>query len=559
MQSTTRTGLRRFGGAALAVVTAAALAGLSGPAYADETAPAAPAPIAAESTAPAASPAPTENTAPTASPAPSDTPAPAPSDPAPASNTMSDAPRAAAGDPDLAVSLRGTTVSTGAEIKVLQVSATNHGSTIAENVVLDVTITPAGGPNRIELMADAEELDCAVTGTDSYRCEPGDLPAGAEGTIAFPYRAADGAAANPAAATVTATVSASSPDTDATNDTVNDTIAIVPPASDVVVIADDIADAVPGEVVEAGVLVVNFGARATGPVELAVQMPTGTTIVGGAGGCTTAADRRSLTCRYDRFSGGRGGLGGEQSGDFVDLLVKVDESVVGPRTLTGGLAVVRDDVDLRLLKSGPVRTASLRNPVGAARIASLVGDADETDNSDIFAATVLPVANLVVTTKPVRVSGRTATVPYTVGSTGPSVATGVFAKVTAPTGTTFAAVPAGCERSGRALVCDLADSLAPGGSVAGTVKLKVTGTSVGRNGSIVAGFDGVDPARANNTVAMRITVPAGAGTLDQGRLAVTGTRLGMFAGTGAALLLLGGALVLIGRRRRAAAVSAGTD
>jgi LPXTG-motif cell wall-anchored protein len=90
------------------------------------------------------------------------------------------------------------------------------------------------------------------------------------------------------------------------------------------------------------------------------------------------------------------------------------------------------------------------------------------------------------------------------------------------------------------------------------VAFTVTGTSVGRNGSIVAGSDAVDPARADNTATIAVPVPAGSGpqgTLAQGRLPVTGPRSGPAAGTGAALLILGGALVLLARRRRPAAVS----
>jgi hypothetical protein len=282
-------------------------------------------------------------------------------------------------------------------------------------------------------------------------------------------------------------------------------------------------------------------------------MPTGTTIVGDLQGCVRSADHRSMTCRYDSLAAG--GVDSQSAVDFLDIPVVVDASFVGPRTLTGGTAVLRDDpAVLRTLASPPVRTAAsvrtaaLRHPGSAARLAGLAGDADNTDDSDVFVATVAPVANLVVTAGAVRAGGTTATVPFTVRSTGPAAATGVYALITAPSGTTFARTPAGCARSGRTLRCDLADRLAPGTSVPGSVTLTVTGTSVGRNGSIEAGFDGVDPVRANNTARIQLVVPA-AGTVDRGRLAVTGTRLGMIAGTGVTLLILGGALVLAARRR----------
>jgi hypothetical protein len=548
MHVITRTGLRRLGGAALAVVAAASLTGLTGPASAAEAAPVTPAPTATDGPvtpaptatdgpATTASPIPTGTPDPTGTPTPSGTATPAPSSPVAAP---------AAGDADVGVSLRGTAVSVGAVAKFLQVIATNNGSETARDVVFDITVTPTSGPDRIELDATADDLGCAATGAASIRCEPGDIPPGADVTIGIPYRAAEGAGPNADAGTVTATVSSASPDTDATNDTVNGTLAIVPAASDLLVIADDIVDAVPGRVVPFAVVVVNFGSRTSGPAQLTVVMPARTTLVGGAAGCTTASNRRSLTCVYDSLTG-PGGSG--QDSDFLELRVKVDRALVGPRTLTGGTAVIADPAgSARLAAAGPVRTAALRNPVGATRLAALAGDADDSDNDDTFAATVAPVADLSVTLGAVRVSGTTATVPYTVHSAGPAVATGVLAKITAPTGTRFAGVPARCTGDGRTLRCALAGSLAPGRSVSGSVRFAITGT-VGRDGTIVAGSAAFDPARANNRADIDL-----AGALD-GQLAVTGARSAPLAGSGAALLLLGGTLVLLASRRRGAAAA----
>jgi LPXTG-motif cell wall-anchored protein len=306
---------------------------------------------------------------------------------------------------------------------------------------------------------------------------------------------------------------------------------------------------VPGETTWTAVLVLNLGGRDAGPSELAVGMPSGTTIRGDLPGCTTAPDRRSITCRYDGLTTLDGDE--EHAGDILAFPVRVDASVVGPRTLTGGTAVLRDQGALGPAPTLAARTAAVRNPVGAARLAALTGDADQGDNSDTFVATVVPVANISVVTGPVRVSGSTATVPFTVRSNGPAVATGVYAEITAPTGTTFAGVPADCTRVGRRMACDLAERLAPGASIARSVRLSLTGAPVGRDGSIVAGSDSEDLIGSDNTVPIEIP-----GTLVQARLPVTGTRSGMVAGTGAALLLLGGALVLAGRRRRPVAVTA---
>jgi hypothetical protein len=195
-----------------------------------------------------------------------------------------------------------------------------------------------------------------------------------------------------------------------------------------------------------------------------------------------------------------------------------------------------------------IRTAAMRETATPQRRAALMGDADATDDSDTFVATTTePLVDLVVTAPKVKVDGDTITVPFTVGSRGPSTATEVAVAITAPTGTTFAAVPAGCTTEGtRVMICPVADTLAPNRSLARSFQLRVTGTAVGNDGSIAVASAETDPRQSNDSV--RITVEA-APALTQGRLPVTGTQWGAVAGTGAALLLLGGALTLIARRR----------
>jgi hypothetical protein len=554
MHVTTRAGLRRLGGAALAVATAAALVGLSAPAYAaesDSTATTAP----VESTAPVETPAPADNSTPE-SPAPeapateSDVPA---DSPAPADRTSKPAAVAPSGA-DVGVTLKGTTVAADTDFKFLQIVATNHGPGEATDVVVAVTITPATSvlaalPPSIE--TGPIPYGCTATGENSFSCELGDLEPGTKDTIGVMYRAAPGAPVNPAAGFVTASVTSSSTDGNSENDTVNGTLAIVPTGSDMLVIAEDIVDVTPGDIGMAGVIALNLGAQPTGPAELTVTLPTGVQMAESIPGCTNATDLRSFTCLYDSIAAG--------DGDFLMPEVQVDPSVGGPRTLTGGSAVLGSDPSGYVLRAAersdrPVRTAAMRPNLTSQQLA-LIGDADETDNSDTFiATTTAPAVDLGVKTSSVDATGSTVTVPYTVRNLGPSTATDVIAQITAPTGTVFASVPAGCFAVGtRGLQCLVADSAVPSQSqsLARSFQLRVTG-AVGTDGSIVVLAAEDDVRMGNNAVQIAVTGGAAApAPVTQGRLPVTGSQWGALGGAGAALLLLGGVLAVIGRRETA--------
>jgi hypothetical protein len=151
----------------------------------------------------------------------------------------------------------------------------------------------------------------------------------------------------------------------------------------------------------------------------------------------------------------------------------------------------------------------------------------------------------------VKADGTTVTVPYTVANRGPSTATEVQVGITAPTGTTFAAIPTGCAAVGNErILCLVADTLAPNRSLSRSFSLRITGDTVGTDGSIVVFAAEADPVAANDDVQIAVQA-APAPALTQGRLPVTGSQWGAVGGTGAALLLLGGVLTVIGRRETA--------
>jgi hypothetical protein len=580
MHVTTRSGVRRIGGAALAVATAAALAGLPATAYAAETAP--PAPAYAAETAPPApateSPAPAEPAPAPSDPAPADpapadpapadpapadpAPAdPAPADPAPADpapvdaapkapETPTSAPRVAApaATADLAVTIKGTTVSARSQGKLTQVVVTNAGPEHAAGVVVELTFTPPAGADRVQYLNDPNF--CDATGTpDVYRCELGGLPNG--GTIEFPLavEAASGSAPTADAGTVAAAVTSSTTDPDALNDTANATFTIAGNGSDIVLLAFD-ALVVPGQPGLFLGMLGNFGDRRSGALSVTFTLPAGVQVPAelvADTGCAVAAHRRTLSCVAPSIP----------VGEFMGFVLPVEVAEdAGLGRVFGGGTAVASDAAARTLRAAPAaRAAKIFRTATDAQVAAVSGDVDASDNSDEFAVlTTDRVADLSVEVSPVEAAkGSTVAVPFRVRNAGPEVVDGPDVRITAPTGTEFARTPDECELSEdeRELWCFLPQKLGARASAAQTVQLRVTGGTVGRDGSItVSSSTEFDPATAGNTA--RIVVEDPAAALTQGRLPVTGTSLGLAAGAGLAMILSGAALSLGARRRRTA-------
>ena len=585
MHVTTRFGLRRIGGAALAVATAAALIGLPGTAYAAEMpAPVAESPAPAEPAQPApADPAPSDPAQPApADPAPAD---PAPAEPAPADPAPSDPAPAEPADPapepstaapvppgptaapriaaeaesaDLSVTLRGTTLAAGTGGKFAQVVIANDGPSDARDVVLEVAFTPGTAPNRAEL--DMEGL-CDVTRTPNvYRCELGDLAHGQTADFPIPVAPAAGAAATPDAGTLAATVTSATADPDTADNSATATITIAGNGPDIVLVAID-PTLVPGRAGMLFGLLANFGDRSSGPVAVDFTLPAGVTVPAemvAETGCAVSADRASLSCMAPAHAAG-------QASGFL-LPVQVAEDAGLGRVFPGGTAVASDAPTLRTVNhsaGSPARTANIFRPATEAEAAALTGDVDGSDNSDTFAVrTTDEVVALSVEVAPVRAAkGATVEVPYVVRNAGPDAADLPDVLITAPTGTEFVATDTeDCEpgEDARELWCYLPSILPAGAEAEGTVRLRVTGATVGKDGTVeVDSAFQYDSTRADNSARIVVLPPVteslteGRPPLTQGRLPVTGASVGL-AGTAGLLMLLGGAGLVVAARRRTA-------
>jgi hypothetical protein len=583
MHVMTRSGLRGIGGAALAVAVATALVALPGTAYAGETAPSAPVAESPAQPAPApATPAPVDPApvdpapAPPTDPAPADpssttpaaptpaaptpaapTPAPpTPAAPAPADGTP-DARPSAAGTPglvvdpasaDLSVTIRGTTVAAGSEGKVTQVVVTNDGPAAATDPVLTLTFTPGVAPNTVMLRDEGGFCDATAT-TDVYRCELGG-PLARGATFEFPVTIAPaaGASATPAAGTLRADVTSPTPDPDPADNSATATFAIAAAGSDIVLIAFD-ADVVPGEPGPLGGLLANFGDRRSGAVAVRFTLPAGVRVpadLAADTGCDVAADGGSLTCLSPAIPPG---------GGMVFMLpVAVPENAGLDRVFPGGTAVASDAPANPLSATASRRTAAaIFRPATAAQSAAVTGDVDAGDNSDTFVVhTTDQVADVAIEAPAVRAAkGAVVAVTYRVHDDGPATVDGPQVTVTAPAGTEFAGTPEECDISedGRQLSCFVPATIRAGDTATQTVRLRVTGSTVGTDGRVVLGSTGAyDPDKSDNTA--RIVVRHPEATLVQGRLPVTGAPVGGLGTAGGLMLLTGTALAVATRRRR---------
>jgi LPXTG-motif cell wall-anchored protein len=556
MQVSTRTGLGRFGGAVLAVATAAALVAVSGPAYAEESAPPTPPP----STGPVESPPATESPAPSQPPAPPESPAPTQSPAAPAVTPTPAVPGAVASPAqaaDLAVTLRGTTAASGTPGKIAQVVVANNGPATARDaeVRVEVTVVDLPGTGPALVVGETPEgcrasLEGLVT---VYTCRLGNLRAGMSRELLVDYAPTTGPLA--AAGRLSARAWSATPDALADNNLVDRVLRIAAAGSDVVLLVLDAEDLVPGSDGELFGVIGNLGSGDARDLLVTFTLPAGTTVLGTEEelGCGIAANRRMLTCDTPV-------LERDFAAPFT-FPIRVAPDAGGPRTLAGGTAVAADAPTARSFARTPAQTRRTAARIFAAPSKAaadrISGDTDQTDDTDTFVVTTTaPTADLAVTSATVRAGGLgEVAVPYAVRNAGPSTATGVVARITAPTGTALAGTPAGCTAAagGRELRCAVADILAPGAIVRRTVPLRITDRSVGEDGRIVVSSAAVDPATRGNSLRLDITVGGGVFGRGLGGLPVTGAQAGLIGAAGAVLLLLGGALVVVSRRRRAAA------
>jgi hypothetical protein len=540
MRVTTRSRLRRLGAAAVA--TAIALAGVAGPAYADE-------PASAPSVTATASPTPAEpstaSTAPTASPTPTAEPTPTPT--AASESSPAAAPDAAAATADLSVTIRGTTVAAGSTGKHVEVRVRNDGPATVRHGVVELTFTPGTAPDAVEL----GEAPCNKPAPNVYRCGVGAiLASGQTGRVRVWYQPLPGAAPTTDAGSLRAVASSPVTESDPADNTATATFAIAGSGPDLALNMRDETYVVPGQVNLLAGGIVNRGDTPSGPFVLDITLPRRVTVPAEAVaelGCDVAADRRSLRCAGPAVEPYRD----EEHALYFEVPITLPRDAGLARTFTGGTAVLSEAA-----AGGASRSFAAGKPARIFRTAASApaADVDASDNRDAFAVrTTDEVADLVVEASPARAAtGRTVLVPFRVRNDGPDKVGSATVLITPPTGTKVVwPQPASIENEW----CDLLETgeiecrmyLGVGAAKEFNLHLRIAGSTVGDDGRITASaYNQWDPRLGNSTA--RIVIPD-ADDLTQGRLPVTGTALGVIL-TGGLLMLAGGAALVLGARRR---------
>jgi hypothetical protein len=151
--------------------------------------------------------------------------------------------------------------------------------------------------------------------------------------------------------------------------------------------------------------------------------------------------------------------------------------------------------------------------------------------------------------------GDTVTIPVKVKNDGPASSPFTTLVVTAPTGTELVDVPTGCEFTTAGKVAKCEGLLAAHEEETGNFAFKIASTTIANDGKATISGTLDDPKPENNTAAIVITIGDGGG----GGLPITGVKVSVIGGTGAAVLVAGVALLLFARRRRVQVVTPSED
>jgi hypothetical protein len=236
--------------------------------------------------------------------------------------------------------------------------------------------------------------------------------------------------------------------------------------------------------------------------------------------------------------------------------VKVAKDAPGPGALADGIidggakGTSDDTIDPEAASAAAKGLKVARTTAAQQRQIDSGGDADPSDNVAEFSAHVAAnSANLAVTaTSASGAVGAVVKVTVTVENTGDASSPNTTLTVTAPTGTELVDMPTNCVfvTAGKVSKCE--GLLSAGEKNAGQFSFKIAATSVGNDGKAHIEGSLHDPDTTNNTAAIVITI-------DNGGLPVTGVKVVVIAGTGAAVLLVGALLLFLARRRRVEVVT----
>jgi hypothetical protein len=284
-------------------------------------------------------------------------------------------------------------------------------------------------------------------------------------------------------------------------------------------------------------------------------------------GCTFNATRTVVSCELPGALLGPGDALSSLIGE--PMLVQVAADAPGPGALVGGIidagakstvapvstevaaratAAVADDV--KVAKA----STELKKKAAAAGVDE-AGDADPSDNVGRFSVhTAANGADLQITGgSGSGAVGATVTIPVTVKNNGPASSPNTTVTVTAPTGTELVDLPTNCEfvTPGKAAKCE--GLLAAGEENVGTFAFKIAASTIADDGKATISGTLEDRNESNNTSAITITIGSGGG------LPITGVKVSVIGGVGAAVLAAGAGLVLFARRRRVQLVTPSND
>jgi hypothetical protein len=480
---------------------------------------------------------------------------------------------------DVQVRVAGQNVSLDTAGKPFFVQMFNDGPATAENIVVKVDL---GGLDRSKLGIE-DPVGCDNPDGSVFICSVGSLVPGENNNGFSPFSVLwleKGAEPGPAGS-FTVDVTSDTPDPKTSNNTqITVPVAITPLAYDLYVAfsqdlwanpdagEDPVRRVQPGETVPLLFDFLNASDSTAKDIVWKVTLPPYMTFASDPqDGCTYNGTRTVSSCHLPGAELGPGDALSMLTDD--PILVKLALDAPGPGALTGGIidagaktlvAPVSAEAAARATaaESDDVKVAEASNALKSQAEADGVdggGDADPSDNVARFSVhTAANPADLqVFGGSGSGALGSTVTIGIKVRNDGPASSPFTTLTVTAPTGTELIDVPTGCEFTtpGKAAKCE--GLLAAGEEDTGNFAFKIASSTIANDGQAAISGTLEDPKPENNVAAIVITIGSGGG------LPITGVKVSVIGGTGAAVLAAGVALFLFARRRRVQLVTPAED
>jgi len=460
----------------------------------------------------------------------------------------------------------------------------NDGPQSAENIVVKVDL---GGLDTDKLGVEPP-VGCGDPDGTIYTCNVGNLLPGEFNNLFSPFSVTsleEGASGPAGSFTVEVTSDTPDPKGD-NNQKVTVPVEVAPVAFDLIAIVQDVwADpgagengrerVPPGATVPFVFDLINVGTVTAEDLVWKVTLPPYVTFAKNEqhDGCKYNAERSEATCELPDGQLHPGGALSVLIGD--PMLVTVAKDAPGPGALVGGIvaggarrteAPVSELAAARATASNSQdvtvsnATADQKRKANAAAANgddNTGGEADTSDNDGAFSVhTAANPADLeAIGGSGSGALGDKVTIEVRARNHGPASSPSTMLTVTAPTGTELVDVPTGCEFTapGKTAKCEF--TLPAGHDAVGDFSFKIASSTISNNGTATVTGTLEDPKPANNTAAIVITIGDGGG----GGLPITGAKVSVIGGTGAAVLVAGVMLLLFARRRRVQLVTPTED